>query len=155
MAPRFFIGPARWLAADSGLNAHERLVLAVLCQWTSKTTGECFPSVATIAGCAAICENSVRKAIAGLTKHGALRVRHRHTKSGRQLSPMYLVIGFDPPPERGVHPVKGRGSSRGIRPPHGVNPNVVTDNNPLNDGEFIRTDNDGTVWLGQTPYRSR
>lgn len=154
MAPRFFFGPAKWFQPEQGLTAHEKLVLAVLCQWTSSDSGECFPSIATIAAHSSLCENSVRKAIAGLVENGAVTLRQRRTESGKQMSTVYLIMGYDPP-KTGVHPVKGRGASRGTRGVHRVNPNVVSTNNPLDNGDFVRTDKDGTVWLGNTPYRSR
>ena len=83
MAPRFAFVPARWLAPDSGLTPTDRLTLCVLCQWVNRESGECFPSVATIAAHAALSENSVRSAIKRLVVLGAVQVE-------RELSPQLL-----------------------------------------------------------------
>lgn len=170
MAPRFFIGPARWLAPDSGLTATERLVLAVLCQWTSKDTGECFPSIATVAAHAAISETSVRKAMGGLVKHGAVSIRRRKDEQGVWQSNIYLILGFDPPPEAkkwgtsrgevGVpQQVKGGTSNDGGTVPREANPNVVTTDTPLDVSDdpnlTIETLPDGTQRLGSVIYRDR
>jgi hypothetical protein len=77
MAPRFAFVPARWLAADSGLKPADRLTLCVLCQWVNRESGECFPSIATIAAHAALSENTVRAALRRLEKVGALEVKPR------------------------------------------------------------------------------
>lgn len=96
MAPRFFFGPARWLQPDSGLTAYERLVLAVLCQWTNKSTGECFPTIASVAAHASLSESSVHRAVAGLAKHGAIKIRQRRKPDGSPDSSVYFILGFDP-----------------------------------------------------------
>lgn len=156
MAPRFFFGPARWLAPDSGLTANERLVLAVLCQWTSRQEGECFPRILTIAAHAALSEASVKRALRGLVAHGAVRVTHRQKADGSPDSSVYLVLGFDPPQKVGVGSNRPHG---GVRNGRGVGSNrpdnVLTDNSVSFQDDFIHTDEDGTVWLGNTPYRDR
>jgi hypothetical protein len=156
MAPRFFIGPALWLAPDSGLTANERLVLAVLCQWTSREEGECFPSISTIAASAALSDASVKRAIRGLVGHGTIQVTHRRKANGAPDSSLYLVLGFDPLPKKGEGSNRPHGGVKGTRGVGSVGPtNVFTDNTPFNGTDFIRTAEDGTVWIGNTPYRDR
>lgn len=169
MAPRFFIGPARWLAEDSPLSANERLVLAVLCRWTNRTTGECFPALPTIAQCAGLSVRTVQRAILGLVKHKAVALRQRKGPNGAPMSSVYFVLGFDSTPaemqgggDRQTGGVVTNRHHRGVRRAGGVvsisPPNVNVNGNT--EGEpstalSTRVDQDGTIWLGNTPYRSR
>lgn len=132
MPPRFFFGPARWLQPDSGLTANERLVLAVLCQWTHKSTGECFPAIATIAASAAISRSSVKRAIVGLSGHGAITVRQRRRADGSPDSSVYLILGFDPTPAELEGGVGSQGTEGRFKRGRGVGShrthNVLSDN---------------------------
>lgn len=97
MAPRFAFVPARWLAADSGLNAADRLTLCILCQWVNRESGECFPSVATIAIHSKLSANTIRESIKRLVEVGALTVEYRREPNGDPASNLYTVLGYDPP----------------------------------------------------------
>lgn len=99
MAPRFFIGPARWLRPESPLTSSERLVLAVLCLFTNKQGGDCWPSVATIASHAHLAESTVHAALKGLKNHGVIRIRKRKKADGSPDSNLFIVMGFDPTSE--------------------------------------------------------
>lgn len=146
MAPRFAFVPARWLAPDSGLDPSDRLTLCVLCQWVNRESGECFPSVATIAAHAALSENTVRTAIKRLAQAGALRVDRRRDIQGDSASNLYTILGYDPPQKKEgegtstiavpvPQPLQGGTSMNGVGVPQPLNPNVVTTNNPGNSAE--------------------
>ena len=142
MAPRFAFVPARWLAPDSGLAPSDRLNLCVLCQWVNRETGDCWPSVSTIAAHAALSENTIRTAIKNLVSFGAVQVTRRVDKQGDQDSNLYVVIGYDPIPKKGggtstievpvLQPLQGGTSTNAVEVPQPLNPNVVKDNKPFN-----------------------
>lgn len=97
-SPRFSFVPARWLAPDAPLNASARLVLCVLCQWVNSRSGECWPSITTIAEHAKLSLNTVRQAVRDLEKAGALIVRRGRTDAkGDPTSHLYTIVGYDPP----------------------------------------------------------
>lgn len=141
MAPRFSFVPAQWLADDAPLNAADRLVLCVLCQWANSSTGECFPSVGTVAGHSKLSERTVRTSIARLAEVGAITVQRRTDGNGKPTSSLYTIMGYDPPPKsRGVganqHPPKVQDSTLlGIQladmKVQISTPNVVTTNTPV------------------------
>ena len=140
MAPRFAFVPARWLAADSGLVAADRLVLCVLCQWVNRESGECFPSVSTIADHSKLGENTIRASIKRLVEVGAVAVERRKDEKGDPASNLYTVLGYDPPAGRGTSiqrvPVPQIGGYGGSNQTDGVpqsrHPNVVKENNEVN-----------------------
>ena len=142
MAPRFAFVPARWLAPDSGLTPTDRLTLCVLCQWVNRESGECFPSVATIAAHAALSENSVRSAIKRLVVLGAVQVERRKDSHGDSASNLYTIIGYDPPLGKGargtatvevpvLQPLQDGTSTDGFEVPQPLKPNVVTETNDV------------------------
>lgn len=96
MAPRLFIGPARWLAPDSGLTSTERLVIAVLGIWTNSERGDCYPSVATISAHSGFSERTVQGALLHLSAIGAIDMRPRFALDGTRMTNLYTVLGFDP-----------------------------------------------------------
>lgn len=99
MPPRFSFVPAQWLAEDAPLNAADRLVLCVLCQWANSSTGECFPAVGTVAGHSKLSERTVRTSIARLAEVGAITVQRRTDGTGKSTSSLYTIMGYDPPPK--------------------------------------------------------
>lgn len=153
MAPRFAFVPARWLAPDSGLTSSDRLTLCVLCQWVNRESGECFPSVATIAAHAAMSENSVRAAVRRLVEVGAVTVERRKDATGESASNLYTILGYDPPAKKEggtstievpvPQPLKG-GTATGVQTvPQPLHPNVVKENKEVNSAH-APTDHDGS-----------
>lgn len=121
MAPRFSIIPARWLADDSPLSPSARLVLSVLGQWANSGTGECFPTMLTIVGCAKLVRSTVRRSILELEKSGAIAVEPRLDEAGDFTSNKYVILGYDPPPKqppKGGTPAGGGGVHRVAVDPH-------------------------------------
>jgi hypothetical protein len=94
--------------------------MAVLCQWTHKTTGECFPSIATIAAHAAISVSSVKRAIVALSKKGAIKVKQRRKPDGSPDSSVYYILGFDPTPAEMEGGVGSHRTEGGFRRGRGV-----------------------------------
>ncbi len=119
-------------------------MLCVLCQWVNKDSGQCWPSVATIASHAAISEGSVRTAIKALEEAGAVITERRKTEPGTTAggeskplnqSNLYTVLGYDPKPggtsmvEVGVlQGLKGGTSKGGVGVPQPLHPNTVNYN---------------------------
>jgi hypothetical protein len=144
LTPRFFRGPVRWLAPDSGLSKTQRLVLMVLCIWTDRSTGECYPRVETVAAYAGLCERTVRTALAALARAGAITIVRRRTEEGLSISSIYTVKGFEAPagefaqtggPDAGMQLLQGglqetasRGANDRRRGVHQLPSNVVKEN---------------------------
>lgn len=131
MAPRMFIGPAKWLHPDSGLGPMDKLVLAVICQWTNSES-QAFPAVRTIALYAGISDRSVQRSLKILARVGALLVERRmkHDKPEND-SNIYTVLGFDPvrPRRRGGDTQSpGGGDKDGREVVTHSHPNVSTTN---------------------------
>jgi len=160
MAPRFAFVPARWLAFDSPLAASDRLVLCVLCQWVNRERGDCFPSIGSIAGCAKLSENTVRKSLTALERAGALKIeRGRRDRAGDCAPNLYTVLGFDPPRVGGGTAIQTppplqsgyRGGIRSVkRVLQSTAPNSVKENTALNTAERAPGDPDGP--LRTRPY---
>ena len=130
MAPRFSIAPARWFLPDSPLSSTDRLVLSVLCIWTNRDTGQCFPKIRTLVECAKVSERSVRASIGHLESFGAISVQRRYDDTGRSTSNLYTVLGYDPP---GVGaPGAGYGAGNSKRWVQDSSTNVVTTNTSNN-----------------------
>ena len=91
--PLIAIVPAEWTKAESPLSASERLVYCVLCRWAYRRTGECFPSVRTIASCCKLSLRTVRASLANLERYGAIEIRRRARKRGR-LTSIYRIVGY-------------------------------------------------------------
>lgn len=132
MAPRFSFVPARWLLPESPLSAPDRLTLAVLGMWANRDTGQCFPKIATIVACTKLSERAVFDSIKNLARAGALRVERRYTDTGKQLSNLYTVVGYDLP--AGVQGMQGTGAPDAGIGVHNSSTNVVTTNPPLDVG---------------------
>ncbi len=154
MAPRFAFVPARWLAPDSGLTPADRLTLCVLCQWVNRESGECFPSVPTIAAHAALSENTVRAALKRLVVVGALHVQRRTDANGDPASNLYTILGYDPPRKTAgggstievpvVQPLQEGGSTDGVEVPQPLKGNVVKENKEVDVAASAPTDPDGS-----------
>jgi hypothetical protein len=167
MAPRFAFVPARWLAPDSGLNAADRLTLCILCQWVNRESGECFPSVATIAIHSKLSENTIRQSVKRLAEVGALTVERRNDPNGDSASNLYTILGYDPPVKGGTAnqkvPVPQTGgygtANEKVEVPQTGGTNVVKENKELNgavrpDAPIGRAQSHGPRDLHGTPLHN-
>jgi hypothetical protein len=165
MPSPFFKGPTYWLLPESPLSSTERLVLVALCSFADGTR-VCYPAVVSIAQRSALSERAVQRALRGLSAAGAITVKIRSVKGGPKVNNLYTLLD----PSGGltgdsVTPITAR---RVTKPtPTGAKtwPKRVPQSHPItctttttaNTGFSLepQTDQDGTVWLGNTPYRDR
>ncbi|AKV86386.1 hypothetical protein AKG07_08815 [Microbacterium sp. CGR1] len=66
-----------WLIDDSDLSSHELAVYIVLLRFRDHKTGTCFPGMATIADCARVSRDTVKRTIPLLEQRGLIRVTKR------------------------------------------------------------------------------
>lgn len=74
---------------DSDLSAYARLVLFIILRYRNRQTGECYPSIPTIAGAAHIGETTVKLAIRELVDFGAISVKKHRPKRTHFTCNMY------------------------------------------------------------------
>ena len=84
-----------WAVAQPVGNAAAKLVLLILAHHRNHLTGQCFPSVATIAREAGLSDRGVRNAIARLAKLGLIELRGSTTRRHYHLSVTAPVQGAD------------------------------------------------------------
>lgn len=66
-----------WLIDDSDLSFHEMAVYIVLLRFRDHKTGTCFPGMSTIADCARVSRDTVKRTIPMLEARGLIRVTKR------------------------------------------------------------------------------
>lgn len=72
-----FVRLPNWLIDDSSLSLHEMAVYTVLLRFRDHKTGKCYPGMATIADCARVSRETVKRTIPLLEKKGMVRVTRR------------------------------------------------------------------------------
>ncbi|MEV7631993.1 helix-turn-helix domain-containing protein [Microbacterium sp. NPDC089318] len=93
-----FVRLPNWLIDDADLTLHELAVYIVLLRFRDHTTGTCYPGMTTIADCARISRESVKRTIPKLEARGMIRVTKR--KEGtKNLPNMYEVATADAKPQ--------------------------------------------------------
>lgn len=92
-----FVKLPNWLIDDADLSLHELAVYIVLLRFRDHKTGTCFPGMSTIADCARISRESVKRTIPKLEARGMIRVTKRKDGS-KNLPNMYEVATADAKP---------------------------------------------------------
>lgn len=72
-----FVRLPNWLIDDSSLSLHEMAVYTVLLRFRDHKTGKCYPGMATIADCARVSRDTVKRTIPTLEAKGMIRVTRR------------------------------------------------------------------------------
>ena len=82
-------------------------VYAVLQRYADRTTGQCWPSVATIARLLRLSKNCVKKYLHHLARRGLITIAPRSTAEGDPTSNLYTV--HDPTQTEALHRRRQRG----------------------------------------------
>ena len=85
-----FVMVPNWLIDDSDLTLHELAVYMVLLRFRDHKTGECFPSLSTIADRARVSRETVKRTIPQLEKKGMVKVS-RKKQGTKNLPNLYRV----------------------------------------------------------------
>jgi DNA-binding transcriptional ArsR family regulator len=97
----------KWAWASQIESPTAKFVLVALADMMNATTGECFPSVATISKMTGLSERSVRASLKTLEEAGLIKRKFRTTGTGRKTSTEYFLAV-----KRGAGDAGGRCSSR-------------------------------------------
>jgi hypothetical protein len=130
------IAVMNWVWANSPVSGNERLVLLALADACSRDDGTgCWPSAATIARKASICDRSVRRVIARLEADGHVKVHRGGGRAGSTNS--YTVVTVIHNPGQNVTPDKLSGGDIGDTPPltqlrQGTPDTAVSPDPPMN-----------------------
>lgn len=123
MVPQFAVVPAEWFV-DSPLTPSQRLTLCALCFFKDKATGECWPSITTLAHVSGLSRPTVLKSLKVLAALGVIRIEKRKRQTSRYTVLHRVTVMVKPLDHSGK-----TGSDSVVKP---LAPNRVVQNRPKN-----------------------